>query len=88
MNTADAGRQEKYRPDRAEHLVLFGPPPLFEGEDPKTYDRLLAEISTAVTPGDIFEEIWVRDVLDLTVEVLRLRRLKAQLIMEMRSTTG
>jgi hypothetical protein len=67
-------------PDRGKHSALFGPPPLFDGDDPKTYDDLLTEISNAVTPTDILEEIWVRDILDLTIEVLRLRRLKANLI--------
>jgi hypothetical protein len=61
--------------------MLFGPPPLFHGEDPKIYDQLLKEISTAVTPADIFEDIWVRDVVDLTIEVFRLRRLKVNLMM-------
>jgi hypothetical protein len=28
--------------------ALFGPPPLFDGEDPKTYDQMQTEISTAV----------------------------------------
>jgi hypothetical protein len=31
-------------------------------------------------PGDILEEIWVRDVVDLTWDVFRLRRLKAHLL--------
>jgi hypothetical protein len=61
--------------------MLFGPPPLFDGEDPEIYDQLLKEISTTVTPADIFEDIWVRDVVDLTIEVLRLRRLKVNLMM-------
>jgi hypothetical protein len=81
MNKTDAGRPEKSSPDRAEHPMLFGPPPLFHGEDPKIYDQLLKEISTAVTPADIFEDIWVRDVVDLTLEVFRLRRLKVNLMM-------
>lgn len=80
MNKTDASRPEKSRPDRVELPMLFGPPPLFDGEDTKIYDQLLKEISTAVTPADIFEDIWVRDVVDLTIEVLRLRRLKASLM--------
>jgi hypothetical protein len=60
--------------------MLFGPPPLFDGEDPKIYDQLLTQVSTTVMPEDIFEDIWVRDVVDLTIEVLRLRRLKASLM--------
>ena len=31
-------------------------------------------------PTDIFEDIWVRDVVDLTLEVFRLRRLTANLM--------
>jgi hypothetical protein len=60
--------------------VPFGPAPLAEGEDASAYDELLLRISSAVRPADIFEEIWVRDIVDLTWEVLRLRRLKACLM--------
>src|SRR6202162_5586099 len=57
--------------------VPFGPAPLIEGEDAGAYDELLVRISTAVRPADIFEEIWVRDIVDLVWEAFRLRRLKA-----------
>ena len=60
--------------------VPFGPAPLAEGEDAAAYDELLLRISSAVRPADIFEEIWVRDIVDLTWETLRLRRLKACLM--------
>jgi hypothetical protein len=80
MNKTDATRPEKSRPDRAEHAALFGPPPLFDGEDTEIYDQLLKEISTAVTPADILEDIWVHDVVDLTLEVFRLRRLTTNLM--------
>ncbi len=59
---------------------FFGPPPLIAGEDPAAYDELLARVSGAVKPSDILEEIWVRDVIDLVWEALRLRRLKAEFI--------
>jgi hypothetical protein len=59
---------------------FFGPPPLLDGEDPAAYDELLARVSGAVKPSDILEEIWVRDVVDLVWEALRLRRLKAELL--------
>lgn len=59
---------------------FFGPPPLLEGEDPAAYGELLARVSGAVGPSDILEEIWVRDVVDLVWEALRLRRLKSGLI--------
>jgi hypothetical protein len=67
-------------PEPAGRLVLLGPAPLFEGEDTAAYDELLARISGAVKPADIFEEIWVRDIVDLVWETLRLRRLKANLM--------
>ncbi len=74
MNTTP----ENPRPDRGEH-ALFAAPPLFDGEA-KIYDQLLAEIANAVTPSDIFEQMWVRDILELSLEVLRLRRLAASLL--------
>jgi hypothetical protein len=37
MNKTDGSRPEKSRPDRAEHPTLFGPPPLFDGEDTEIY---------------------------------------------------
>jgi hypothetical protein len=64
----------------SKHSTLFGPPPLFDGEDPKTYDQLYTEISTAVMPMDIIEEILVRDCVDLTFGVLRYRRHTAKLM--------
>jgi hypothetical protein len=67
-------------PSRTGRLAPFGPPPLYEGEDASAYDDLLAQISAAVKPADILEDIWVRDVVDLLWESLRLRRLKANLM--------
>jgi hypothetical protein len=80
MNGTDATRPEKSTPDRAEHLTLFGPPPLFEGEDTNIYDQLLTQVFATIMPADILEDIWVRDIVDLTIEVLRLRRLIANLM--------
>jgi hypothetical protein len=51
-----------------------------EGEDIAQYEGLLARVTTAVVPADIIEEFWVRDVVDLVWEALRLRRLKAALL--------
>jgi hypothetical protein len=64
----------------APSLLPFGPAPLAEGEDAAAYDELLLRISSGVRPADILEEIWVRDVVDLTWEALRLRRLKAAIL--------
>jgi hypothetical protein len=68
------------RLDRALPPVPFGPAPLVEGEDAGAYDEFLVRISCAVRPADIFEEIWVRDIVDLVWEALRLRRFKASVV--------
>ena len=61
-------------------LSCFGPAPLFEGEDSAGYDELLARVSGAIKPADIIEEIWIRDIVALTWEALRLRRARAALL--------
>jgi hypothetical protein len=60
--------------------AMFGPPPLVTGEDPAAYQEFFDRISGAVKPKDFLEEIWVRDVVDLTWDCLRMRRLKASLL--------
>src|SRR5690242_17252318 len=56
------------------------PPPSFvNGEDAAAYHRLAARFAAAVAPANVIEEMWVRDVVDLVWDVLRLRRLKAGL---------
>ena len=71
-------------PPRAEPPIdlqsLFGPAPLLAGEDASAYEALKGRIRAAVAPSDVIEEIWVRDVLDLLWETIRLRRLKAKLM--------
>jgi hypothetical protein len=61
--------------------ATFGPPALIAGEDPAAYEELRARISAAVKPADFLEEIWVRDVVDLTWDSLRMRRLKVSFLM-------
>jgi hypothetical protein len=57
-----------------------GEPTLLLGEDASGYDELLAEVSRVLIPNDILEDMWIRDVVDLAWDVLRLRRLKANLL--------
>jgi hypothetical protein len=59
---------------------FFGAPPLIQGENPADYQALLKRVSVAVRPRDFLDEIWVRDIVDLYWEMLRLRRLKAGLL--------
>jgi hypothetical protein len=71
---------------RAKRVVVqdrtspFGPPPLFKGEDAAAYDDFLAGISAVVKPKDMLEEIWMRDVVDLSWEARRMRRFKAAIV--------
>jgi hypothetical protein len=57
-------------------LTLFGQPQLLEGEDAAAYNQLLARICAVVKPIDIFDEMFIADVVYLEWEVLRWRRLK------------
>lgn len=57
---------------------VFGPPPLLDGEDETEYRQMLGRIETSVAPSDMIETIWVRDIADLSWEILRYRRLKAR----------
>jgi hypothetical protein len=59
---------------------LFGPPNILEGENAAAYEDLLAQISAAIRPKDVIEEMFVVDVTSLEWEILRLRRLKLSLI--------
>jgi hypothetical protein len=59
--------------------VPLPPPSLVNFEDSATYGQLAARITAAVAPENVIEEIWVRDVVDLVWDVVRLRRLKAGL---------
>src|SRR5262249_54426108 len=61
-------------------VSIFGPAPILEGENAAAYDELFAQVSSAVKSSDIIEEIWVRDVVDLTWEIFRGRRLKNCLV--------
>jgi hypothetical protein len=82
MSRTDTKRRAKStsHPDGGRQVAPFGPPPLIEGEDTQAYDEILTQISSAVKPADILEDIWVRDIVDLVWEALRLRRLKANLM--------
>jgi hypothetical protein len=65
------------------HIVeLLGTVPLLKGEDPKQYQALFSELACSVKPADVTEWLWVRDIVDLTWDTIRYRRLKAKWIQE------
>ena len=61
---------------------LFGPPPLLSEENAAGYDELFTRVSSAVNPSDVIEAIWLRDVVELTWEISRWRRLKKEFLAE------
>lgn len=61
---------------------LLGESPLILGEDENEYWNLCAQFASAIQPKDFVEWVWVRDILDLTWEIRRLRRLKAAYLRE------
>ena len=55
----------------------IAPAPLLPGEDEAEYALLTARIRAAARPDDFIEQLLVRDVIDLSWEIFRLRRLKS-----------
>jgi hypothetical protein len=60
--------------------AIFGKPPLLPGEDEAAYQLLSHEFRKAMSPRDMFEEILIREAIDLTWEIQRLKDFKRQLV--------
>ena len=60
--------------------VLFGVPPLLSTEDPRLYWEMLDRFAGFVEPRNVIEWLWVKDIVDLSWEIARLRRYRALLI--------
>jgi hypothetical protein len=60
--------------------ALFGDPPLLSTEDPNLYRDMLHRFAEFVDPKNIIEWLWVKDIVDLSWEIARLRRYRALLI--------
>ena len=60
--------------------ALAAAPPLIAGEQQSAYDELVARVNESLEPADVLEHVFIRDIVDLAWEVLRLRRLKASLM--------
>jgi len=61
-------------------LALNAPPPVIAGEEAAAYEDLCARMAASVKPADPIEDMWVRDLVDLGWEILRLRRVKANML--------
>jgi hypothetical protein len=60
--------------------ALFGDPPLLSTEDPARYRDMLDRFAESIAPRNIIEWLWVKDIVDLSWEIPRLRRYRALLI--------
>jgi hypothetical protein len=72
---SDASMSSKKR-----NLGLFGAPALLKSEETAAYDKLHSRISSDINPSDVIEEIWVRDIVDHSWEILRWRQLKKEVL--------
>jgi len=61
-------------------LSFLGAPPLIPGEAASDYQQLLAAVTNEMKPNDFMETIWTRDIVDLQWDIIRFRRIKADLI--------
>jgi hypothetical protein len=61
-------------------VVAIAPAPLLPGEKETDYAEVALRIVRAAKPRDAIEEFLIRDVVDLTWEILRLRRVKAGIL--------
>jgi hypothetical protein len=61
-------------------VVAIAPAPLLPGEQEAEYVTHVARIVAVAKPRDAIEEILTRDAIDLTWEILRLRRMKVGLL--------
>ena len=66
--------------DVLERILGVAAPPLVPGENEGQYASLAARIVAGARPRDAIEELLTRDVIDLTWEILRLRRVKAGIL--------
>jgi hypothetical protein len=61
-------------------VVAIAPAPLLPGEQEAEYVAHVTRIVAVARPRDAIEEILTRDAIDLTWEILRLRRMKVGLL--------
>ena len=66
--------------DSIDRVAKIAPAPLLPGEQEADYLALIARIVAVAQPRDAIEELLTRDVIDLSWEILRLRRMKSGLL--------
>jgi hypothetical protein len=63
--------------DVVDRVIAIAAAPLLPGEKEADYAAIAGRIVVVSRPRDAIEEFLIRDVIDLTWEILRLRRVKA-----------
>ena len=66
--------------DGVNRVITVAPAPLLPGEKQADYADVAVRVVRAAKPRDAIEEFLIRDVIDLTWEILRLRRVKSGLL--------
>jgi hypothetical protein len=66
--------------DLKQFTTRLGPAPLLPKAERKYRRAILKQILCEIEPTGVLEVIWLRESVDLLVEVLRLRRFKARLL--------
>jgi hypothetical protein len=69
-----------------EILALFGSPPVLKTEDSKAYCAQRDRVAEIVKPKNIIEWMWVNDVVYHSWDIARLRRFKALIVEEQRTS--
>jgi hypothetical protein len=61
-------------------VIAIAPAPLLPGEEEADYAEVAVRLVSAAKPRDAIEEFLIRDAIDLTWEILRLRRAKVGIL--------
>jgi hypothetical protein len=76
----DRARAQRRNSKALSRSGIVGPAPILPGEDPAAYNELRVRVWRYLQPKDIIEEIFTDDVIDLTWQIIRMRRTKEGLI--------
>ncbi len=68
------------KPNVIERVLAVAPSAVLPGENATEYQMLAERFVATAKPKDAIEEMLLRDVIDLTWEELRLRRMKGELL--------
>jgi hypothetical protein len=63
-----------------DRVIAIAPAPLLPGEEEADYAEVAVRLVSAAKPRDAIEEFLIRDAIDLTWEILRLRRAKVGIL--------